>query len=117
MTGGTIWTKRNPQSAQQRFELVNVTTIDRFALALGAERDSVSRGRWLEGVRGFDLIKIDAEGKDREVMLGGLRQIKNYVKIFTFECAPCTIRAHELEMIEDWGFSCYSLTRAGRPPP
>lgn len=79
-------------------QLVNVTTVDAFMAAVG---------------RSLDLLKIDAEGKDRDVLQGGARQLQTAASAFSFECAPCALKLAELARFEEWGFSCYSLTRAG----
>lgn len=114
IVGGALFSKDAPLDDRLRFELVEVSTIDHFVKRIVERRKQADVSWWLEGKNGFDLIKIDAEGQDREVIFGGLDQIKNHAKIFSFECAPCPIKKTDFEMFEDWGFSCYSLTRAGR---
>lgn len=120
-SGGTLWLKPNPQEGgRQRFEvkvnsccssthvyvslycvqLVNVTTIDSFvAKTIGQP---------------LHFLKVDAEGKDRDVLEGAAEQIRSHLSLFSFECAPCALKEQELRRLDDLGYSCYSLTRAGK---
>lgn len=95
-----IWLKPNAQEGGwQRFETVNVTTLDTFA----------QRKNGLT----VDFLKVDAEGKDRDVLAGAMELLQNSVSVFTFECAPCALKESELDTFDRMGFSCFSLTKAG----
>ena len=78
---------------------MNVTTIDSFA-------EKIFGGR-------INILKVDAEGKDRDVLVGAMEQIRSHISLFSFECAPCAFKEHELARLDGWGYSCYSMTRAG----
>ena len=70
-----------------------------------------------EGFEACEVLKIDVEGKDRFVLNGALRTIRDSVKLFTFECIYCPFKKAELETFEGWGFSCYSASLAGKEKP
>lgn len=82
---------------------MNVTTLDAFAAQLGGLH--------------VDFLKIDAEGKDRDVLAGAERQLRDSLSLFSFECAPCAIKQIDINRLDAMGYSCFSLTRAGEWRP
>ena len=76
-----------------------MTTLDSFIRSKG-------------GIR-VDFMKVDAEGKDRDVLEGAKTQIEENLSVFTFECAPCALKEKEFHRFDELGYSCYSLTKAG----
>ena len=91
---------------------VNQKGIKNEAMSPLRTTNSVSEGDIDNSLR-IDFLKIDAEGKDREVLEGAVEQLQRDIAVFTFECAPCALKEVELKQFDDMGFSCYSLTRAG----
>jgi hypothetical protein len=113
--GGRMWFKKNPRDQYQKFEVVNVTKLDKFVDDSKSFRTATSSVGCSHKLRNsIDILKIDAESHDRDVLLGAQQAIQNGVKLFSFECAPCPFKRLELESFISSGYECYSGTAAGR---
>lgn len=81
-------------------EAVNMTTVERFLE--------------IHDIRNLDVLKVDAEGNDNKVIIGGSDAIRNTVGLFTFEAGGgVTFNSAMVKELDSIGYSCYSTSRAG----
>lgn len=100
--GGHIASAAQMLTRDSKFVKVPVVTLDEFAAESGDE-----------ALQCVHVLKIDAEGSDRNVINGAKAMIDKCVQLLTFE-ADRSVFTEELSVELDMrGFSCYSSSRIG----